>query len=565
MSEFSKEEKAKIRQWLSDSFQAVKSLDGSEVSEEKVYQPLSLFDAFVRSKTNDTPTTDDEQKFVQAAFPTHPEGMPETVDGFLDAIYDFYTAFKKASNSKDIWNTLQNSGAIVKDTDQVFVKTDQGQLQEAKTDNSNSYKVRTEPRLAMLISHLRNDGVNGQPIYMDDLVITKGKTDPDMMREHPYNIVQIPRLNMEIAVCDQIGETTFVKRGTVGPEFWDHMSKDQLKARDDVLNVDKHNEDHWWKQISDFLSGNAQQTDKKVNVQSWSNKKPNLDMDLIDQSLLAHRLATGNWLTGHEKGEDGKRGNYVLEHGPYADLKISEINNALRRGSRSLTEKSSFPRRNKIISDTYQLDYKNRLDQNDLDMDLIDQTIFAHFEATGDWLTGHEKGENGKQGSYVLEHGPYKGLMTVGSLNTALRVDNARGLPGESSFAKRKAVISEIHDLDYSNHLDRDSLDMDMVDETLLAHFQATGRFLLETDPDEQGKKGKYVLEHGPYANQFTAKSLDNTLRKGFRGLEKSSISKRNSIIADKLGLDYSPRSQSKNAITPNTSHNDADLDSGPA
>src|SRR5690606_21285793 len=104
----------------------------------------------------------------------------------------------------------------IKDSEKVFVQTDKGSLNDPLALKRNEYQIRTEPRLAALITHLRNNGINGQSIYIDDLVITKGAVHKDMMRQHPYAIVQIPRLDAEIAVCDQIGETTFVKRGTVG-------------------------------------------------------------------------------------------------------------------------------------------------------------------------------------------------------------------------------------------------------------------------------------------------------------------------------------------------------------
>ena len=543
MSDLSKEEKQQLKKWLSDSFQAIKHLDGSEVSEEKVYAPLSLFDDFVRAKIDGIPTINDEKEFVQAAYSEYPEDMPETVDGFLDSISDFYNSFKNASSPNEIWKTLQDSGAIIKDTDNVFVKTDNGQLHESKNKTPSKYAIKTEPRLAMLIAHLRNDGVNGTPVYMDDLVITKGKADPSIVRENPYNIVQIPRLNMEVAVCDQVGETTFVKAGTIGFEFWDHMSKDQLKERNDILHVDKNNKDQWWQDISGFLSGNAELSEKKINVKSWINKKPNLDIELIDESLLTHQRQTGDWLTASKVGRNGKKGGYVLEHGPYAgSLTVGNIDNVLRiDGLRGVRGKSSIAQRKAIISKRNSLDYKNYMDQDALDMNLIDESLLAHRQQTGDWLKPGEVGENGKIGSYVLEHGPYAGKLTASALENALKIDGSRGLTGKSSIAKRNAIVSEKYGLGFKNHMELDDFDIDLIDESLLAHRQQTGYWLKARAKGPDGKEGGYILEHGSYAGKISASELDRALIvSGARGLEgKSSIAKRNAIISKKHGLDF--------------------------
>ena len=542
MSGFSKEEKKQVQSWLLQSFEAASSFDGSEASEERLYNPLSLFDDFVRAHNDGSPSEELEISVSRNAFPKHPVEMPETVDGFLDIATEFYERLKDTSPEFDIFEIIQNAGGIVTESDKVFVHTDEGQLQRGHGDNTQSYEIKTEPRLAILIEHLRNDGVNGQSIYMDDLVITQGKVSAEMMREYPYNIVQIPRINMEIAVCDQIGETTFVKKGTIGAEFWDHLSKGQFKEHEDVTNVDRHNDQQWWGEISSFLSGNAEPTKRKVNVESWSKKKPSLDIILVKESLLAHHEETDEWLSASKTGEDGKKGNYVLEHGPYAgQITAGNLNQSLVKELRNLGRKSSIALLNEEISQENGLDYVNRKNQDNLNIGLIKEGLLAHHEETGEWLSASKKGADGKNGSYVLEHGPYAKQITAKRLDSVLRRDGERGLSGETSIAQLNEEISEEKGLDYVNRGDQDHLDMALIKKSLLAHREETGEWLSASKEGPDNKKGSYVLEHGHYAGQITAANLNASLMKeGARGLSGvSSIAQLNEEISEENGLDY--------------------------
>ncbi len=440
----SKGEKTQIKQWLLDAFQAASDFDGSEHSEAKLYDPLDLFDNFCRVNNDGEQSNEMEVKVAKVAFPEHPIDMPENIDGFLDIVSGFYKRLSsKTTDNSDIWDVIKNGGGIVHDSDKVFVKTDGGNLQDAKSSKPSSYEVRTEPRLALLMAHLRNDGVNGTPIYMDDLAITKGKVSKDMMREHPYNIVQIPRINMEIAVCEQIGETTFVKQGCIEEDFWDYLKKDELKARADVLDVTRRSDRQWWGEISSFLEGNAKPEAKKVNVKSWVKKKPNLDRELIKESLLAHYLATGEPLNSTDEEEGSKAGSYKLEHGYYAGKEtVKSIDSALvTDGQRGLKGKSSIAKLNKEIAKENGFDYFNHKNQDDLDIELIKESLLAHYKATGRWLSVRNTAKGQKCGSYELEHGYYAGKETVRSIENALVTDGQRGLKGKSSIAQLKKEL----------------------------------------------------------------------------------------------------------------------------
>ena len=541
---FSKEEKSQVKRLLVESFQAASDFDGSEQSEQKLFEPLYLFDDFVRAHSDDAlPISQLEQEISKVSFPKHPINMPTTIDGFLDIAAEFYDRLKNSDTTQsdsNVWMMLEEAGAIVKQSDQVFVKTDDGHIQEGRSNNPNSYKVSTEPRLAMLIAHLRNDGVNGQSIYMDDMVITQGRVDTNMMREHPYNIVQIPRLDMEVVVCDQIGETTFVKKGTVGSEFWDHLTKDQLKARDDVENINRHNDDQWWHEISEFLSGNAEPTARKVNVQAWKNRKPKLDIDLVKQSLLAHRLQTGEWLSNSKKLDDGAQGSYILQHGTYkGQLTVATLEGRLVKAVMGIPEKTSIAKLNEEISLEHNLDYKNMKKLDGLSVEKIKDSLLEHRLKTGEWLSRHKEGEDGMRGHFVLQYGEYANVEKIGVIESALRL-GSRGLEKKSTVAKLNAEVSQENGLDYTNNMIKDDLNIDLIKSSLLEHRLETGEWLTQNKSDDDGLCGSYVLEYGYYAGQLKVGNLNRALHQGLLGLEGSTtIAKLNDEVSKEHSLDY--------------------------
>jgi len=538
MSEFSREEKSRLKELLLASFEAATTYDGSEASENNLFSSLTLFEDFSRSLNEGSTSGEWEQKISEVAFPNHPVDMPTNVDGFLEVASSLYDRILNAKSDFDIWEALEGAGAVIKDSDSVFVKTDEGNIAETTSETPSSYEVRTEPRLAILVSHLRNDGVNGQSVYMDDLVITRGNVDKNMMRERPYNIVQIPRLNMEVAVCDQVGETTFVKRGAVGTEFWNYLTKDQLKARDDVFNVDRRSDEQWWSEISGFLMGNSKPTAKKVKVKSWSNKKVNLDTELIKESLLTHIIETGEWLTGRKKGEDGKFGGYVLEYGAYAGkITAGALNANLVKGFRGLPGGSSIPKLNQEISIEQNLDYTNHLNKEDLDTELIKSILLTYRLEAGDWLACTKHGSDGEIGGYQVEYGASKEKIRVGTLNTNL-MNGGRGLPGGSSIAQLNQEVSDTNNLDYVNHLELEKLNISQIKDSLLAHRVETGEWLKSSDKTDDNES--YVLEYGTYAGEINVCALEHALFDGLRGLPGgSSIARLNKEVSDTNDLDY--------------------------
>lgn len=483
-----RQKKNTVRGFYTSAFNAAHSFDGSERADQAFYKPLILLDEFISAQNVDRDEASEKQ-VAHFAFPEGlPANMPETIDGFLDIASKFYDHLRNNTSDVDIYGMIENAGGIIKESDQVFVKTDEGHIQYKKSDHPESYRVETEPRLAMIIDHLRNDGVNGQPIYMDDIVVTRGSVSNDMMRDHPYNIVQIPRIDMEIAVCDQIGQTTFIKKGVSETKFWGgNLTKNQLKSRGDINHVDRHNDEQWWNDISKYLSDEAQPTKMKVNVKRWS---PPLDRESVKATLLAHYRAEGDVLTRHMR-------EYILKHGEYADgvLTIGALDHRLNRqfdtSVSDLYEELAFENEDLI--------YRNPSKIKQITLEQAKATLLAHFHGTGKpLLTKDREGEKGKPGSYVLRHGPdANGITTAGAFDL-----RARDHLGISIADINEELANENPDFIYKNKRNLEKLDRNKVKQTMLLHHILKGVPLVPSArASDEEKPGSYIMEHGHYAD----------------------------------------------------------------
>ncbi len=85
-------------------------------------------------------------------------------------------------------------------------------------------EIHFQQRLSQLIGLLQQHG-----IFTDDLIVCHGEISEHMMRKVSYCIVEIPRLNKQILLCDQVGEATFVIQGNLPRSVLMTLTKEQLQ------------------------------------------------------------------------------------------------------------------------------------------------------------------------------------------------------------------------------------------------------------------------------------------------------------------------------------------------
>jgi hypothetical protein len=503
-------ENTRYRTLMERALQAARGNDGSEAAYNHLLQPLLEMEKLIKKSLGRGPFPHEEEEYGRAAWPENSSGIFE-LNAFLgEAIAAYERKLQQVTGSEDMIALLEQGGAAVLHHKSTFVQTDEGELSPASLANPQPVEHKTQPRLARLVARLQEIG-----IYTDDLIVHVCEPDPRMMRRLPYIVVHIPRLDKEIAVCDEVGEITFVAKKQVGVDVWAHLTKDELKARTEIRAIPFANEESWWDGISSTLLGEERDR-RKVNIKEVAKKKPPLDLALIKASILEHRQATEKWPTD-------KSG--PVKHGPYAEKeKWGAIDNALRNGGRGLLGGSSLVQLNEEVSKTYNLDYVNRLKQPDYEIKKIKDCILAHRQATGTWPSTT---------SGPVKHGPYTEKETWLAIDNALR-KGVRGLLGGSSLVQLNEEVSNEHGLDYVNRLKQPDYEIEKIQDCILAHRQATG-----TWPTQ--KLGP--VEYGPYAGEETWLAIDNALRRGLRGLPGgSSLAELNEEVSKTHNLDYANR-----------------------
>lgn len=501
-------ERAQYKTWMQQAAAAAHGYSGSETSERALFEPMLAMDAFVRSKNANIPSVDLEQIIAQEAWPDSPVGL-QNFNSFLDAAAEAYTRkLREANDYEHVLSIIAAGGTAIKRYGATFVQTNDGELQAATTAAPEPVKAQTQPRLAMVIQHLKSEG-----IYTDDIVAHVCTPDSSMIRKLPYIVLHIPRLDKEIAVCDEVGEITFVANKSLGTDVWTHLSKNQLKVRPEITAVRFGNEEEWWSGIRQVLMGERSQPGPKVDVQVVAGKKPPLDVALIKQSILAHHQATGEW--PWQKIGD-------VQYGPYAGkTNWARIDRALRVGHLGLSGGSSLAIVNAEVSTEYKLDYVNLKKQESFALDAIRQSILEHRQAMDAWPN---------RTSGMVKYGPYAEKTEWRTIDGALK-RGGRGLAGGSSLATLNEEVSKAHGLDYENHLKQEPFTLDGIKQSILVHRQAT-----EEWPNDKSGRVKY----GPYATKTFWHIIDTALRIGIRGLSGgSSLAALSEEISKQHGLYY--------------------------
>ncbi len=280
---------------LRAAFAQAQAFDGSEASIQSLTDAFNAADVFVRRKVGFTGADpisvleEFEKDFAdEAGFPRDSIGQM-----FQQSVRDFY---RNLAGAGDIYLRLRAGGAVVITTNSVFVKTKGGEILAAG-ENSKPFEIKTDPRLAWLTEDLQAIG-----IYLDDLIVHVGTVRENMVRQEPYIVIDIPRLNKQIAVCEQVGEITFVSSEILDPALYENADKDILKGIPQITPVECYNRDYWRGEIRRILEGDGTHPRRKVDVRNVAANPPArafpLTVDLIDAMALAYNVENpGKWPT----------------------------------------------------------------------------------------------------------------------------------------------------------------------------------------------------------------------------------------------------------------------------
>jgi hypothetical protein len=128
---------------------------------------------------------------------------------------------------------------------------------------------KTTDRFTRLIVHLQELNIR-----VDDLIITEGEVLDTQMRQLPYRLVEIPKLGLEILVCNQVGEATFFSNKLRGFDFYAQHSKEEIEIDPNIVRVVDTVNDRWWNEIKNLISQKS--TEKIINIRDYYNLRAEL-------------------------------------------------------------------------------------------------------------------------------------------------------------------------------------------------------------------------------------------------------------------------------------------------
>lgn len=427
---------------LQTAFHHAGAFNGSEASLDALIAPLTQMENFIRARG--APATDAmETAFARAAGIT--DRAVTIADILEDASDRYYNSLTHQNSFDSTLSRLAQGGAAVIHTGTVLIPPGEGQIEEPLSETPHEFARVEQPRLSWLIEGLSKIG-----IYTDDILLHVSKVDPNMVRNKPYVVVEIPRLNKQIAVCDLKGEITFVSSEILDPALFEKCNKLLLKSLPQIKAVRFTTPDDWAQKINGLLtSDGVQKPAPKKDITAYAAKPPRRPFyyteEMIIETAKAFHARTGQWpsqLSG------------LIEDAPLADGKRNwrSVDAALREGFNGLPGGSSLAQ---ILAP-----FKEDASYTE---EMIIKTAKAFHARTGEWP---------HQQSGLIEDAPLaNGERTWRSVDSALR-RKGNGLVEQSSLfqllAPSKRAFPSRNEALYSN---------ERIIETAKNYYKRTGEW----------------------------------------------------------------------------------------
>jgi transcriptional regulator of met regulon len=267
---------------------AARNFSGTESSSDRLVYQLVWLEKWIQQNSSTASTTSNEPSvYFEQAEDQHSESIKNRVPD-IDSILDLAMArFRKSLRCESKSGREGKSGS---DEDSIEFAPEEHQLDSILSRLAVYHKkisaiilppsaslgistslldqpekiepARYQPRLQYLIEGLLQRG-----IYLDDLIITTGDLDPNQMRKLGYALVEIPKIGVEILVCNQKDEATFVSTRPLGIDFYTTNTKADLEKHTDIISrIVFNNKSDWLDQILTIVS--TREIKEKVDVKN---------------------------------------------------------------------------------------------------------------------------------------------------------------------------------------------------------------------------------------------------------------------------------------------------------
>ncbi len=317
-------EKQEYADYLNAAFKEATQYNGSEKSLNQLIKVLSQPERFVRKHNNGKISEALEETFADQAKPELSQTQPvKLADIMVDAGERYFQKLRDAGDLSETFKLMANGNAAIVHSNATFIQSDKIDAQSdfdahGGTSNDNRRQTETQPRVAWLMEGLKSIG-----IYADDVIFRVGKNDAGMRRENPYIIMEIPRLQKQIAVNNEVGQVTFVSKEILGSKVYETLTKKQLKSLSCIEDEPCRNKSTWLKNILGHLVGgpthehDPKNNPKKINVKAYAKKSFKRSFPLSEYLIVESARAT------QEASPDGRipsARDTLIEHGPLAGI-----------------------------------------------------------------------------------------------------------------------------------------------------------------------------------------------------------------------------------------------------
>lgn len=201
---------------LSAAIEAAKKYDGTEEEQKRVLAETITFEEAVQNALGLPPGEALPPKVetkLKEVFAVEGEG---TVEEILSLALD---SFQK--RLEEILNLLKLKVIRV---DKVMLPPGEGTPPKGDEEEPTKRKRTFVERFKALIILLNKKGV-----FIDDIVLVEGKEPTEHVRTEGYRLIEIPRLQRQVLVCDEKGEATFVLLKPIDREYFFTHTKTDLK------------------------------------------------------------------------------------------------------------------------------------------------------------------------------------------------------------------------------------------------------------------------------------------------------------------------------------------------
>ncbi len=251
-----------------------------------------------------------------------PPNFPDPLTFIDEAIKKLEASWLSTENLDDLLGKVIAAGMQVAHHQTDFIPPGHAESENpadeenGRKTGSGEYEVRTRPRLAMILLALQERRVRA-----DHITLHVGQAGSGW-REQPYILVNVKdardgaEKEFQIAVCDQVGQATFVSDRIYPQEYWAKMNKNILAAIPGVARIEHRSDETWLEKVMAPLSGTLDQLQPAF---AWASGKTHkrkipLSLELIAEIAWQQIRTTGRALNTMDKDllPDGTNGKDIF-------------------------------------------------------------------------------------------------------------------------------------------------------------------------------------------------------------------------------------------------------------